>query len=151
MADREKRKYNIIVYNFPEASDNQSDKDLFADFCSSVSKHKGNINKILRLGKKVPNKHRPLLLGFEHYEDKGLLFCRTHLLQHNDQYNDVFIVPDRTKFEREKHKKLVVKLKERQTKGESGLIIQNSAVVARPSHPDKQSSTERTNHPTQSS
>ena len=74
-----------------------------------------------------------------------------HLLQHNDQYNYVIIVPDRTKFEREKHKKLVVKLKERQTKSESGLIIQNSAVVARPSHPDKQSSTERTNHPTQSS
>ena len=44
-----------------------------------------------------------------------------------------------------------MKLKERQTKGESGLIIQNSAVVARPSHPDKQSFTERTNHPTQSS
>ena len=101
MANREKRKNNIIVYNFPEASDNQSDKDLFADFCSSVSKHKGNINKIMRLGKKVPNKHRPLLLSFEHYEDKGLLFSRTHLLQHNDQYNDVFIVPDRTKFERE--------------------------------------------------
>ena len=77
---------------------------------------------MLRLGK-VPNKHRPLLLNFENYEDKGLLLSYAHLLRHNDRYNDVFIAPDRTKFEREKHRKLVGELKERCSRGESGLII----------------------------
>ena len=41
-----------------------------------------------------------------------------------------------------------MKLKERCSKGESGLIIQNGAVVARPPCPDNQSSAERTKHPT---
>ena len=100
MADRERRKNNTIVYNFPEASDHQRDKDLFTDFHISVFKHNGNVNKLLHLGKKVPNKHRPLLLSFEIYEDKGLLLYSAHLLQHNNQYNDVFIATDRTKFER---------------------------------------------------
>ena len=63
----------------------------------------------------------------------------------------MFIAPDRTKFEREKHRKLVVELKERRSRGESGLIIRNGAVVTRPPCPDNQSSTERANHPTQSS
>ena len=69
----------------------------------------------------LSNKHRPLLLGFENYEDKGLLLSCAHLLWHNDQYNDVFTVPDRLiKFERERHRKLVVGLKERHSRGESG-------------------------------
>ena len=49
------------------------------------------------------------------------------------------------------YRKLVVELKERRSRGESGLIIRNGAVVTRPSRPDNQSSTERANHPTQSS
>ena len=70
---------------------------------------------------------------------------------HNDYYSDVFIVPDRTKFEREKHKKLVAERKERRTKGESGLIIRNGAIVARPPRPGSNPTTNVTNHPTQSS
>ena len=34
LADRERRKNNIIVYSFPEASDHQSDKDSFAVFAT---------------------------------------------------------------------------------------------------------------------
>ena len=58
---------------------------------------------------------------------------------------------DRTKFEREKHKKLVAELKERRTKGESGLIIRNGAIVARPPRPGSNPTNNVTNHPTQSS
>ena len=36
LADRERRKNNIIVYNFTETSDHQTDKDSFVNFCSSV-------------------------------------------------------------------------------------------------------------------
>ena len=82
---------------------------------------------------------------------KDVFLSHAHLLWHNDHYNDVFIVPNKNKFERENHRKLVVELKERSSRGESGLIIQNGAVVARPSRSDNQSPTERTNHPAQSS
>ena len=53
--EREGKTIIIIVYNFPEASDHQSDKDSFADFCNSVFKHNGNVNRMLRLGKKLTN------------------------------------------------------------------------------------------------
>ena len=151
LADRERRKNNIIVYNFTETSDHQTDKDSFVNFCSFVFNCNVKISKVLRLGKKIANKHRPLLLGFEHYDVKVSILSHAHLLRHNDQYSDVFIVPDRTKFEREKHKKLVAELKERRTKGESGLIIRNGAIVARPPRPGSNPTTNVTNHPTQSS
>ena len=111
------------------------------NFCSSVFNCNVKISKVLCLGKKIANKHRPLLLGFEHYGDKVSILSHTYLLCHNDQYSDVFIVPDRTKFEREKHKKLVAERKERHTKGESSLIIRNGAIVARPPWPGSNSTT----------
>ena len=82
---------------------------------------------------------------------KDLFLSHAHLLWHNDHYNDVFIVPNKNKFEWKNHRKLVVELKERSSRGESGLIIQNGAVVARPSRSDNQSPPERTNHPAQPS
>ena len=42
----------------------------------------------------------------------------------------MFIALDKTKFEREKHRKLVVELKEKHSRGKSGLIIRNGAVTA---------------------
>ena len=36
LADRERRKNNIIVYNFMETSDHQTDKDSFVNFCSYI-------------------------------------------------------------------------------------------------------------------
>ena len=104
LADRERRKNNIIVYNFMETSDHQTDKDSFVNFCSFVFNYNVKISKVLCLGKKIANKHRPLLLGFEHYDDKVSILSHAYLLHHNDQYSDVFIVPNRTKFEREKQK-----------------------------------------------
>ena len=53
---RERRKNNTIVNNFPEASDHQSDKDSFANFCSSTLK-RIIINKMLFLEKKVHKIH----------------------------------------------------------------------------------------------
>ena len=53
LADRERRKNNIIVYNFPEASDHQSDKDSFVNFSTSVFNCNVNIKKMLRLGKRL--------------------------------------------------------------------------------------------------
>ena len=87
-----------------ETSDHQTDKDSFVNFCSYIFNCNVKISEVLRLGKKIANKHRPLLLGFEHYDDKLSILSYAHLLCHYDQYSDVFIVPDRTKFEREKHK-----------------------------------------------
>ena len=49
----------------------------------------------------------------------------------NSQYSDIFIVPDRTKFEREKHKKLVEELKERRSQGAKDLVICNGVIMSK--------------------
>jgi len=135
MADRERRKQNIVVYNFPECADRKADIDAFQTLCSTVFKLDTNICKAIRLGPKIANKHRPLLLIFEDIDDKSYLISRSHFLRRYDQYNKVYIVPDRTKLERTKHKKAVDELRQRRAKGESGLIIRNGIVVARQARP----------------
>ena len=133
LSDRDRRKKNVIVYNLPEpAQNNKSDSDAFSALCSSVYNSSFTITKLLRLGKKQPNKIRPLLLCFEHEEDRVTVLSHSHQLCNKDAYKNVFISPDRTKFEREKHKNLVSELKNRRLKGEKDLVIRNGAIVTKP-------------------
>lgn len=151
LADRERRKRNVIIYNFPEAPDREADKASFISLCKSVYKCEFDINKIMRLGKKVTDKTRPLLLCLDHEEDKNLILSRSYLLHRNSQYSKVFVTPDRTKFEREKHKKLVNELKERRSQGENDLVIRNGIIVVKQSRPTNRSSNQKPETPIQSS
>jgi len=130
LADRDRRKKNLIVYNLSElAPNNQSDSDAFAALCFSVYKSSFTIAKSLLLGKKLPNIHIPLLLCLEHEEDKLMLLSCSYLLCHNTLYKNICIAIGRTQFEREKHKKLAMELRDRHSKGETGLIICNGAII----------------------
>ena len=51
------------------------------------------------------------------------------------------MAPDRTKFEREKHKKLVEELKERCSQGAMDLVNRNGVIISRHSCPASQPST----------
>ena len=65
------------------------------------------------------------------FDDKAYLLSHSYLLRHQEQFSKVYIVPDRTKLERTKHKKAVEELRQRRTKGETGLIIRNGIVIAK--------------------
>jgi len=65
------------------------------------------------LGKKNDGKHRLLLIGLEHEDNKSSILLSSYKLHNHDQYKHVYIVAGKTKFEREKHKKLVDELKQR--------------------------------------
>ena len=140
LADRDRCKKNIIVYNLPEPSDRAAAFDQDA-----------SVIRVARLGRRLENKHRPLLVCFEHEDDKTTVISRSNLLRQHDQYKRVFIAPDRTKFEREKHAKLVNELKERKTKGETNLIIRNGSIISRPTHTANNHSSQGSNHSSQSS
>jgi len=131
LADRDRRKHNITVYNFPEGADRQVDKESFQELLNAVFTLKITPSKVIRLGGKTPNKHRPLLLSIDDLDVKASIVSRSHLLRQHDRYKSVFIVPDRTKLEREKHKRVVEELKRRRTNGEKGLIIRNGHIVIR--------------------
>ena len=77
LSDHDKRKKNLIVYNLPES---KSDRDAFADLCSSVYSCSFVITRSVRLGKKIPDKNRPLLLSLHKEEDKSEPLSRSYLL-----------------------------------------------------------------------
>ena len=113
LADRERRKKNIVVYNLTECSDRKTDIETFKALSNNVFKLDVNIAKAIRLGPKIANKQRPLLLTFEDIYDQICLLSHSHFLRRYDQYNRIYFAPDRTHLEHVKHKKVVEELKQR--------------------------------------
>ena len=134
LTDRERREKNIVVYNLTECSDRKTDIETFKALSNNVFKLDVNIAKAIRLGPKIANKQRPLLLTFEDIYDKICLLSHSYFLRRYDQYNRIYFAPDRTQLERVKHKKVVEELKQRRAKGETGLIIRNGTVTNKQSH-----------------
>ena len=75
IADHERCKRNkiIIVYNLPEKPDRATDKGKFTEMCKEITDAELKITKLFRLGKRVENKHCPLLVGLETDEDRACL------------------------------------------------------------------------------
>ena len=94
LSDHDKRKRNMIVYNLPESKNNS---DAFVGLCSSVYSCSFAIARSVRLGKKIPDKHKPLLLSLLKEKDKFKLLSPSYLLRHNESYKNVYVAPDRTK------------------------------------------------------
>ena len=69
MSDRDCRKHNIVVYNLTEGNDCKTDIETFKALSSGVFKLDVNITKAIRLGQKITNKQRPLLLILEDIND----------------------------------------------------------------------------------
>ena len=78
MADRDRRKHNIAVYNLTEGNDRKTDIETFKALSSGVFKLDVNITKVIRLGPKITNKQRPLLLILEDINDKIYLLSHSH-------------------------------------------------------------------------
>ena len=132
LADRERRRKNLIVYNFHENSNYQADKAKFLELSKEVFNLDLQIIKVVRLGKSNNGKPRPLLVGLDNEAEKIEILSQSGKLRRLDQYNEIYIVADKTKYEREKHKKLVDELKSRRSKGERNLVIRNGIIVTRP-------------------
>ena len=81
--------------------------------------------------RRIEHKYRPLLVCFECIDNKAVVVSRSYSLCHHDQYKKVFVVPDRTKIERDEQKRLVTELKKRKSQGETGLMIKNGKIIVR--------------------
>ena len=60
MTDRERRKYNLVVYNFSECVDRKADIKAFKDLCNTVFKLDTSICKAIRLGPKNADKTKTI-------------------------------------------------------------------------------------------
>ena len=86
LADRDRRKKNIIIYNLPEATDHAADKVSFLALCKTVFNLDVLVTRVIRLGKRQENKHRPLLVCFAHEDDKTTVISRSNLLRRHDKF-----------------------------------------------------------------
>ena len=123
ISDRNRRKNNLIMYNYPEGADLSADKESFTSLCLSLFNLNVEVDKVLRLGRRLEGKHRPLLIRLNSEGDKHAILSQAPHLRFNDQYKRVFISHDMTQSERVKHKALVQELQSRRAKGERNLMI----------------------------
>ena len=112
-AYRNRRKGNIVVYNFPESANWNADIDSFKALSDTVFKLDLDVTKATQLGPKIPDKCRPLLLSVEDVDNKAYMLFHSHFLKRHEQYNRVYLDPDRIRLKCAKHKKVVEELKRR--------------------------------------
>ena len=130
LADRDRRSKNLILYNLSETSDPQTDKLKVQELFSTVfSLKEVQLNRITCLGKCTDVRARPLLVSFADALIRSTILSQSGRLRNYEQCKNVYISPDRTKLEREKHHKLVTELKRRRSNGEQNLVIRNNAIV----------------------
>ena len=130
--DKLKRKNNIIMYNVEESKSGtvagRNDDDM--KFCGSVMEEvlkvgyeKGDIVKVVRLGKFDDSKKRPLLIEFTNAHVKNVVMENvTKLGTAKDNYKGVTISHDMTIKEREQCRMLVEEAKKKE-KEDTGNFI----------------------------
>lgn len=130
IADRDRRKRNVIVYNLPEEPNRAADKAKFIEVCKAVSSNGISIEKLFRLGRKAQNRHRPLLVRFDSENDRQSILSAAPRLRLSDEFKQVYIVNDKTKVERERHKQVIIELKRRRSNGETNIFVRNGNIVS---------------------
>ena len=129
LADRERRRKNLIIYNFSENPDLQADRSKFQELSATVFDLNLNMTRVTRLGKRNDEKPRPLLISLENDNERAKILSQSGKLRRHNLYKNVYIAADKTKYEREKHKKLVDELKVRKSNGEKNLVIRNGSII----------------------
>ena len=133
LEDKECRKNNLIFYNIPEPTTPswKADSAYISDLCRTTFNLNIEIIKSFRLGKKIDQKHRPLLICLSNHEIKATILSKTFILRQMSPYEDIFVSTDMTKAEQARRKLLVEQLKFRKARGETDIIIRGDSIVTR--------------------
>jgi len=132
LAEYDHKAKNLMIYNFPEEHDPETEKANFIKMCNDITNlDEIRLLKFYCIGCKDGGRLRPLLVGFDTENIKLLILSRAPQLRHHQIYNKVYIAPDMTKLECTKHKKLVEELQTRRQQREQNLIIRNGAIITR--------------------
>ena len=133
--DREGRKRNLILYGVPEPTTGskeermRKDGEAFADLTKEEFKLNVKITKAIRLGRKVGDRPRILLVTLEDPEEKRDLLRRSKDLRRSTTRRNVYIQSDETPTERATSRELRAVLKARRDAGENNIVILNGAIV----------------------
>ena len=133
--DREKRKLNLVVHNLEESSGDsyteivQQDTQKFVDMVKKGLKINARVTKAFRVGKKLPTKHRLLIVSMENMGVKTDILKMAYCLRQTTDYSNIYISPDLTWKEREEGKKLRAELARRREAGETNLVIRRGKIT----------------------
>jgi len=86
ISDRNRRKNNLLIYNYPDGADLSADKESFISLCSSVFDINVEVDKVLHLGRRLEGKHRPLLIKFHSESDKFATLTQASHLRFHEQH-----------------------------------------------------------------
>ena len=134
--ERERKRKNVMIFNLRESKheeakeryceDERNCKDIFSN---TLGIQQVNIMNVIRLGKKMPNKVRPLLVKLGSEEERINILRNTSKLRQSQQFVRVYVTRDMTEKEREKDRSLRQELKEKREKEEDWYIIRRGRVV----------------------
>lgn len=131
--DRNRRAYNLMVYNLPESRNKEVDsrirfdKENVMELAQAIG-YEINLEslKLYRIGKPVASKSRPLKLVFRSTSDAASFlseFVKAKLMEGNSKFSNVGVSRDRTNKERQYLSSLRAELDSRIKKGEENLTI----------------------------
>ena len=136
---REKKKNNLIFFNFPEDTFDTKDELLLDDYnkikevCTPFTDLKEkDILQLFRIGKKLPGKTRPIIIKFKDEEQRMTILKNNKNLKLKTKDDDeikVFITTDKTPKQRETELLLREEIKTRTAAGETDLVIRNEKIV----------------------
>ena len=144
-SEREKRKNNIMIYNFPEPSKDTYQENYEEDLqtIKQIIKDEIKVNvdseieEIVRLGtwRRNPTTGvtipRPMIVKLKRENMKWAVLksCKNLKYTTNAIAKSLSVSKDMTRQEREQHKMLMVELREKVNKGETGWYIKNNCLV----------------------
>ena len=134
--EREGKKKNVIMFNLEESKkddareryreDEARCKEIFTDI---LEIHQINIQKVIRLGKMVQDRTRPVLVKLGNEDERMKILKNANKIRHSKKFVKVYIARDMTEKEREKDKSLRQELKEKREKEDEWYVIRRGKVV----------------------
>ena len=130
------KKKNVIYFGIPETSNDSAAERMKHDYKRLEEAYGQTIEHteiltMFRVGKKEPNKTRPLVIKFSDIELKKNYLKKSGDLKikHGNEIIPVYASINRTEKQHEKHKKLVTELKARKEAGEQNLVIRGEKII----------------------
>lgn len=100
-------------------------------FADKINIKKEDILDVYRINTKNKSDPRPIIIKFTNLEKKTeALKLRNLVLNHNSTETKIYIAPDRTIKQQQKHRQLIKELKEK-AKIEEGWILRNDKLIKR--------------------
>ena len=134
---RDERKNNLILFNFPEIEDDKEDIKNVIEVLEFVNGDRltdnldeSNISRLGRTKPEVGSRPRGIKITFANSDKKMAILRNAWRLANHPDFKKLGLSPDRTKQEREDNIKLMAELARRRAAGELNIKIARGQIVS---------------------